>query len=818
MPPWSVAVLLQSASSVVESLSVQLADALPRGEFHGVLGGNEQMLSRLTASVGLAYVMNTMNTDNQLASGFSLENSPVELPSRSARQLLVDWANEQDGWVRQLVGEVLRIRDVVEGEALEPVFAQFLAESKLVDSDPQSVDWLESGQEGESVEADLMISSLAEVRGVNALSAGQRIEFNSNLTLLFGENGTGKTGYARILKQLSGSRTVETILPNVYDPEDTGWPRARVAYTLGGGEQMLDWTNKERVPALSRMAVFDTSAVSVHLDGDLSYVYTPGDLVLFPRVVSSISKLRSLLEELIAKRRTLDNPFLGRFTPGTRVSALMRELGAQTDPMQLFQLATVSEQEAAQLEPLTDRVNALQAQAIPAQLTVEQMRRERNRRIIAAATKILAFDSNAYNEAITDANEAEAEYSRLAAQLFAGAGVQGAKAEIWNNFLLAGEAYREHLSSTTYPQQGDACLYCRQLLGAEAAALISSYHEVATNATRARASAARSRAVALARDVTQIGRMGLTDDLSRPSTPAEGEEVLEEVSRMITALESQQVAINAGQAVQWDELVVFAQSLSEKCTATIAEVESLIADLSTKAEARVEALGKAKAQYAHLRDRMELKQCIQEVISYIDDVRWTQRAILVRSGFAKLQRSFTQTAKVAGEQFINGEFSKRFTNECVSLCAPTVRLEFPGRQGRTARQKTVARKHKPSAVLSEGEQRVIALADFLAEALMRPAGAPLVFDDPVTGLDRRRAGYIIDRLVELSAERQVIVFTHDIWFVSQLLEKLKDSSERCTYYEVLDQPDTGAIVKGRDPGAATALDEVPQTVAPAWAS
>jgi hypothetical protein len=747
-------------------------------------------------------------------SDFILENQVVELSSRSARQLLVDWANAQDGWVRQLVGEVLRTRDVMQGEALDAVFSQFLAESKLVESDPQTIAWLESGQEGEDVEADLAISSLAEVRGVNALSSGQKIEFNPNLTLLFGENGTGKTGYARILKQLSGARTVETILPNVYDPEDTGWPRAKVSYTLAGVERTLDWTNKEQVPALSRMAVFDTSAVKVHLDGDLSYVYTPGDLVLFPRVVASINKLRSLLEDAIAKRRPRDNPFASRFTPGTRVFAMIGELGAQTNPLQLFQLATLGDDEAAQLEPLQERVSALHAQAIPAQLTVEQLRRERYRRIISAAARILEFDSDAYNQAISDANEAEAEYGRLASQLFAGAGVQGANAEVWNSFLLAGETYCEHLASNAYPQAGDVCLYCRQLLGADSVALISSYHQFANDASRARASTARARASALARDVARIERMGLTDELARPSTRVEGDTVLEEVTRMLSALEAQQAAINAGQTVQWAELMALARGLTDSCTAGVTEAEGLIADLSIKAEERVEALRRAKAQYAHLRDRLELRQCIQEVIAYVDNAHWTQRAVLIRSGFASLQRSFTQTAKTAGEQFINGEFSKRFTNECVSLCAPTVRLEFPGRQGRSARQKTVARKHKPSTVLSEGEQRVIALADFLAEALMRPAGAPLVFDDPVTGLDRRRAGYIVDRLAELAAERQVIIFTHDVWFVTEMLERFQENRERCAYYEVLDQPDTGAIVRGRDPGPTAVLDGALPDAAP----
>jgi wobble nucleotide-excising tRNase len=39
-------------------------------------------------------------------------------------------------------------------------------------------------------------------------------------------------------------------------------------------------------------------------------------------------------------------------------------------------------------------------------------------------------------------------------------------------------------------------------------------------------------------------------------------------------------------------------------------------------------------------------------------------------------------------------------------------------------------------VLSEGE-KVIALADFLAEASLKPA-APVIFDDPINSLDYKR--------------------------------------------------------------------------------
>jgi predicted ATPase len=57
------------------------------------------------------------------------------------------------------------------------------------------------------------------VTGVNALVAGAVIEPHEALTILFGENGTGKTGYSRIFKALAASRTAdELILGNIDTP------------------------------------------------------------------------------------------------------------------------------------------------------------------------------------------------------------------------------------------------------------------------------------------------------------------------------------------------------------------------------------------------------------------------------------------------------------------------------------------------------------------------------------------------------------------------------------------------------------------------
>ena len=153
---------------------------------------------------------------------------------------------------------------------------------------------------------------------------------------------------------------------------------------------------------------------------------------------------------------------------------------------------------------------------------------------------------------------------------------------------------------------------------------------------------------------------------------------------------------------------------------------------------------------------------------------------------------------------LNRGFEDRFREEAAALAAPPVTLEFPGRQGRAARRKALVPEHRLSEILSEGEQRVIALADFLAEASLRTSVAPLVFDDPVNSLDYKRLKHVVARLVALSAQQQVVVFTHNVMFAFELLGRFEKSPDDCSYFDVgRSETGTGLITGGTHPWTDT---------------
>jgi hypothetical protein len=114
-------------------------------------------------------------------------------------------------------------------------------------------------------------------------------------------------------------------------------------------------------------------------------------------------------------------------------------------------------------------------------------------------------------------------------------------------------------------------------------------------------------------------------------------------------------------------------------------------------------------------------------------------------------------------------YKKRLHEECAVLdCNLPVELSARGERGQTIRSVTIRGGHRPNEILSEGEQRAVALANFLTEVGLNPANAGIVLDDPITSQDHQRKERIALRLVREAQMRQVIVFTHNLVFLTML--------------------------------------------------
>lgn len=249
----------------------------------------------------------------------------------SPQSILAEWANKQDNWVRGIVREVLSTHRGISQNQAEAFYELFLVEKRLKDGEVTSFPVIGTEAVGEDGEPALSLVRLENVENVNALAPGQRIDFNAGVTVVFGENATGKTGYVRILKRMASVRSAEEILPNLSGGGASPAPRASVVYLLGDQETSAIWSNEEGLYPFTRLDIFDARAAELHVDEELTYVYTPRDLSLFKMVMDAIEGVRVRLEKARDEIGPKGNPFLVRFARESVVYPEMETLGASTD-------------------------------------------------------------------------------------------------------------------------------------------------------------------------------------------------------------------------------------------------------------------------------------------------------------------------------------------------------------------------------------------------------------------------------------------------------------------------------------------------------
>lgn len=191
----------------------------------------------------------------------------------SARSLLLQWANEHDGWIRLIVSEAIASPNPLSETFLKTIYQHFLIEKQVIVGDRVVVEMLQDPGGGIDPADPFYLKKIRGLKNVNALATGQEIEFNRRLTIVFGENASGKTGYVRVLKRAAAARSVENVLPDVVEiGGNTATPSAELAFSLGDEQRSLEWKNETGLPPFTRIDVFDSRATNIHVDDDLKYV------------------------------------------------------------------------------------------------------------------------------------------------------------------------------------------------------------------------------------------------------------------------------------------------------------------------------------------------------------------------------------------------------------------------------------------------------------------------------------------------------------------------------------------------------------------
>ena len=622
------------------------------------------------------------------------------------------------------------------------------------------------------------ITEISDVVGVNDLAPGQRLKFgDSGLTVVYGPNGAGKSGYARILKRTCRSRNPGgVLLGNVYAaPVTTSSQQAAILYSVGGTPQPpFSWKDDGNPhKLLSAVGVFDSSCAGIYIGSKNEVAARPFGLDIPDELADTCKRVETLLraEQASQERARLPIVTSTLMQPTTLAGRAVAGLSAASDMEELRNLATLTPAELERLQQLKEdlaRDPAVAAKEL-------RIRIARTKTLVEALKRVHELTSDQALANMREAHERQVtarETARLSASLLSGSSLEGVTGVVWKELWESARRYSREVAYPTLafpPTNTDQkCLLCQQPLTQEAIERMRGF-EAFIQADTERA--AHDAEVAARRLLSGLNGMKL-----RLREQPEG---LKEISAYAPPLFKM---ISRYLAAARLRRFTFLRSLSEVARVPqisvppLDEVEDQIRASETRAD-EMDRLGdpiqrsQRQAELHELIDRHSLATAISAVES--------EHSRLVMIDFLEAcckdlgTNAITNLGNRIADEAITPQLRDRFSEEVTALVSNKVRVELVRSGGRYGSpQYQVQLLAKPDAkvlnVLSEGEQTCIALAAFLTEVATMSHKSALIFDDPISSLDHRWRKQVARRLAKEAVVRQIIVFTHDLIFASDL--------------------------------------------------
>jgi hypothetical protein len=354
-------------------------------------------------------------------------------------------------------------------------------------------------------------------------------------------------------------------------------------------------------------------------------------------------------------------------------------------------------------------------------------------------------------------------------------GVEFYKTQQFQSFLKAAEDYIKIIDKPKYPSEDDICVYCLQPLESSAKNLLSSYRILLNDKTQENLLVLNQKKETLIKQVLKIDSnlvfhqptFGINDK-KKPIQPPKLLDYNKQLGTLKTTFTTDKVDSNSSFDFDYKNQIDFLEAKSTALNETLTQKKSLLSNLSVKET-------ELKNKIAELKDRKLLSSKVTEVKASIANHKIVSTLNSKSSGFntAAISRKTTE----ARDALVKSNFNAIFKEELKDLRKSHINIDLSfGTDKGNSKIAHRIKAHSLIDILSEGEQKAIAFAEFLTELQLDNIKAPVIFDDPVNSLDHKIIDDVARRLIKLSNERQVIIFTHSVLLFNSFLYFSKQPS------------------------------------------
>jgi energy-coupling factor transporter ATP-binding protein EcfA2 len=730
------------------------------------------------------------------------------MAKKSLTEEIHDWISELDYWEQVLAIKLLSKQAIAESD-IKLAYQYFQEDNGLAaKKTTQPAIKIAAGSSFSGSATDFLLSEIKGIKGVNALKEEQSIPISKQLSIIYGDNGVGKSGYVRILNNAFLSRGDKSMVRNIYSsikPKETS---CIFKFRDSSKEYELKFPNDSKNYEFSCYSVFDSSSITAHLTAENVVQFLPNGLEFFDAFSNVITRVQELLENDI-RHNSPANDFIDFFDNDTTVKKLVQSLSGSSDIKFIQDKSKVSPEELNKLASLEKSLIDLKK--------VDVTKKVKSLRRINGQLDELKGEFQILNDYFSDA--ALGKFKKLIRdylhnkQLSASEGLAQFKTENigsigsdeWKDLLVAAKVFAEiqYEDEELYPADKDFCLLCHQPLSKEAKQLIEAYWKFLASSAEKDLKKIDNDITVQQNNLTELDTKILPDDSTLTEWLSENSEdnfkIWNAQIKSVEVLRKQIVACLKSK--KWNDEIK-AKQISISAFAVIEKtIQEKIASFNeTEINKKIKLVEK---EIQELIDRKKLATLVPKITDYIHKRKWAALANTKKFNTRKI----TEQQKDLFSKFVTDEYVRIFNDECEKLDANFgINISQRAAKGNTLKQ-LVLSGWTPSQILSEGEQRAISFADFLTEAQMGNKNKGIIFDDPVNSLDHIRRQTIAERLLEESKIRQVIVFTHDITFLLALQTLAEEEIVDCVVTTIRKIGNTPGVINNSLPWIASNVKE-----------
>jgi energy-coupling factor transporter ATP-binding protein EcfA2 len=651
--------------------------------------------------------------------------------------------------------------------------------------------------------------SIKDPVNICALHSQGHLQFaNNGLTVVYGNNGSGKSSYSRILRKLCWSRNQNIELKkNVFVPSSN---QQQVDFIIEENGINTNYRWKESEPshaALGSIYVYDTDCGDIYVNRENPTVYKPIGIDLLERLIPLLNIVSQKLSSEIIYRNT-QKPILEPSLNSTRTAQWYVNIESQTRN-DIDSYIQFSNADTSRKQELLNLINAQNPQQNIQNLTNFKSRIENYfRQFAGIETHFSAGNIEEIRNLKSRYESINQAYSIATGELRGLNTIEGFGTNPWRNLWNAAKnfAHSNGMSDgQNFPSEGslEKCVLCQQDLDERARQRLQGFSNFILNDVSTQLTTIQSEIQQKIQVFASLNVPPLENFTELISSIPDFQNKYAEFSQSINLLKNAIIDFlqNGG------NLNVSPALLSSAINNLLPNIELQIGQNNQLVQNR----NALVTEYNELKAKEFLFNNKATILRYFDELKYKEWISICQS-----QLNTTIISKKIGDlmedQAINlqhQEFINYLSFFDSNLASKVLLQKTRTTQGNTF-QKCGLRGivDNINSVLSEGEQKIIALSNFLAECTIDGRKNSIIFDDPVNSLDMNYKESIAKKIVEISHDRQVIILTHDLYFLRLLKDTHYDAySSDCQIVGIDKYNEISGIVSDEIPYLAKNVQE-----------